>query len=306
MNTLTMIFVAAIWGSTFIFQKISVGKIDPYFYSSLRFLLGAGALLPVIIFLKRKELFPSSHELSLARFSTKPFAILFLNPKMIKSGMIAGIMISFGVNLQQVAITHTQVTEVAFITGLYIIMVPFFEVFLGKRLSVHVFLSAALSMLGFYLLSYNNEIGQFGIGGLLTLVSTVCWALHIIYIDRCSKRFDNLIFAFQQFLFSGIFSLLFVIIVQADINFAQITASWLEIFYGGVISVGIGFTLQVFAQKRVSPHVAAIILSLETVFTAIFEVIFLGTFLKTTETIGTVFMFIAIIYIQLIKTLQKE
>lgn len=309
-NHFLLLITSIIWGGAFVFQKTAMDNIDPYLYSSLRFFAGAFSLIPITLFVQRRDFFfrvtVKKKSIPKLRIKWAYLKNLFFKKNTLGSGFIAGIILTLGVNLQQVALYYTQVAKVSFITSFYILFVPFIGIFLGRSLSKNIFIAAIVAIMGFYFLSH-KDTGYSGLGGFLasfqrgdviTLVSSFFWALHIVYIDTCSKKLDNFVFSFLQFFFCGSLTLIFVVISGIEISWGPINAASIEILYGGIVSVGIGYTLQVFGQQKVAPHMAALIVSLEAIFATFFEMIVLKAFLSWIEVFGCFLLFSSVIYSQ--------
>ncbi len=203
---------------------------------------------------------------------------------------MAGLLLSFGSGLQQSGMRYTTAGNAGFITGLYVILVPFIlAVVFRQRLKPVVWLAAGLAAIGLYLLSLGGKL-QVNVGDGIVLLGTIFWALHVILIDWIVKRVDVMIFAAGQYLVCGLASFgLGLLFEQTPLT--GITPLWQLVVFLGVLTIGIGFTMQAFGQRTAPPADAAVILSMETVFAAISGWIFLGETLSSLQILGCAIMF---------------
>ncbi|MCF6186717.1 MAG: DMT family transporter [Desulfobulbaceae bacterium] len=247
---LLLLLVALIWGFGFVAQRAGMEHVGPYTYNGIRFLLGGLCLLPLALRVHRRR-------------------TVDLLPKIsaLKAGFPAGVILFAGATLQQIGLLYTSAGKAGFITGLYVIFVPIFGLFLGQRTGIGTWIGALLAAVGMYLLSVQADF-SINKGDLLVLIGAVFWALHVLLLGYLSPRTYPVRLAMVQFLFCGLFSLLVAAALETTTVQAIFDAA-VPILYGGLCSVGIGYTLQVVAQRRAHPAHAAILLSLEAVFAAI-------------------------------------
>ena len=259
---LLMLLTAAIWGSTFVAQRLGMEEIGPFLYTGLRFALGALVLLPLLL-----------------------------------GGALLGLVLTCGINLQQVGLLFTSVTNSGFITGLYVIMVPLLGLLVGQRAGTGTWLGAGLAVLGMALLSLGADF-RIASGDWLQLAGAVVWGVHVLLVGALASRHDPLRIAFLQFLTCALLSLLLAVLLE-EIDVAAILRAGPAILYGGVIAVGIGFTLQVVAQKHAIASHAAIILSLEAVFAALAGALLLDESLPARGYLGAALMLAGMLVAQL-------
>jgi len=246
--TACLILTAMIWGVAFVAQNASVDLMGALTYGGTRFLLGAAALIPVIIVFERGKTDSKSRRSTLL------------------CGSVTGLVLFAAVTLQQYGIELTRSAgKAGFITGLYIVFVPVTGIFMRQRASVFTWLGVAFALAGLYFLSVTEGFGSIGGGDLLLVAGAVCWTLHIIVIDRFSTRVRTLRFCCVQFGVCGMLSLIGAFLLE-DISINIISNGLLPILYGGLLSVGVAYTLQTIGQKRVPPARAAIIFSMESLF----------------------------------------
>lgn len=259
---LLLILTAAIWGFAFVAQRVGSQFVGAFTFNGIRFALGALSLIPLIIFLdKRKENSGESTE--------KPNLKATL-----LSGILVGLILYAGATLQQVGLFYTTVGNASFITGLYMVFVPIIGIFLKHKIGKNSWVGVILAIIGLYLLSINENF-SISYGDLLEVIGAIFWAVHILAIDNFTKRIDPLKLSFMQFATCSILSLITAFIFE-DITLSGISSAFIPILYGGLLSVGVAYTLQVVAQKNAKPSHAAIILSMESVFGAIGGAVLLG------------------------------
>ncbi|MDH1264366.1 DMT family transporter [Pseudomonas sp. GD03944] len=256
---LLMLLTAMIWGSSFVAQRLGMDSIGPFLYSGLRFALATLALLPVLWFLQYR-----------ARHTPAPA----MSRQLILGGMAMGLALTLGINLQQVGLLFTSVTNSGFITGLYVIIVPLLGLLLGQRASLGIWLGASLAVVGMFLLSVGEGF-QVASGDWIQLAGAFIWGVHVLLVGFFAGRHDPLRLALVQFATCAVISLLLAVILE-DIHLEAIIAAGPAILYGGLFGVAVGFTLQVIAQKHAIASHAAIILSLEAVFAAVAGALLLG------------------------------
>jgi drug/metabolite transporter (DMT)-like permease len=280
-----LILTAAIWGFAFVAQRVGAQYVGAFTFNGIRFALGALSLIPLIIFLdKRKEKSEEATE--------KPSLKSTLIP-----GVVVGLILYTGATLQQVGLNYTTVGNASFITGLYMVFVPIIGIFLKHKIGKNSWVGVILALIGLYLLSINENF-SISFGDLLEVIGAVFWAVHILAIDNFTKRIDPLKLSFMQFATCSILSLITAFIFE-DITMSGISSALIPILYGGLLSVGIAYTLQVVAQKNAKPSHAAIILSMESVFGAIGGAIILGESMSGRGYIGCALILAGILVSQI-------
>ncbi|WP_397378477.1 DMT family transporter [Pseudomonas sp.] len=282
---LLMIITAMIWGSAFVAQRLGMDSIGPFLYSGLRFGLAALILLPVLRWLETR----SSNS---TRAPLEP-----LNRQLLRGGVLMGLALALGINLQQVGLLFTSVTNSGFITGLYVIIVPLLGLFIGHKTGLGIWLGASLAVVGMFLLSVGDGF-VVASGDWLQLAGAFVWGVHVLLVGFFASRHDPLRLALVQFITCAVISLLLALIFE-EIQWQSIIAAGPAILYGGVFGVAIGFTLQVVAQKDAIASPAAIILSLEAVFAAIAGALLLGETLELRGYFGCALMFAGMLLAQL-------
>ncbi len=278
---LLMLITAMIWGSAFVAQRLGMDNIGPFLYTGLRFTLACLVLLPVLALLQRRQQRP----------------VAPLNRNLLIGGVIMGLALSLGINLQQVGLLFTTVTNSGFITGLYVIVVPILGLLIGQRSSAGIWLGASLAVVGMFLLSVGEGFSVAS-GDWLQLAGAFVWGIHVLLVGFFASRHDPLRLAFIQFATCAVISLLLAVIFETATLDGIIRAAP-AVLYGGLFGVAVGFTLQVVAQQHAIASHAAIILSLEAVFAAIAGALLLGEVLALRGYLGCALMFGGMLLAQL-------
>ena len=279
---LLMLLTAMIWGSAFVAQRLGMDAIGPFLYTGLRFTLACLALLPLVLWLGRRE----------QGQKREP-----VNRGLLLGGLTMGLALSLGINLQQVGLLFTSVTNSGFITGLYVIVVPLLGLVIGQRTGMGTWLGAGLAVVGMFLLSVGEGF-QVASGDWLQLAGAFVWGVHVLLVSFFASRHDPLRLALLQFATCAVISLLLALVLE-EIRLEAILAAGPAILYGGLFGVAVGFTLQVVAQKHAIASHAAIILSLEAVFAAIAGALLLGESLALKGYFGCALMFAGMLLAQL-------
>ena len=245
---LLLLLTAFIWGFAFVAQRMGMEYVGPYLFNAARFALGCLPLLPFVAQNASGPLLP--HLLRAAPGS-----------------LLAGLFLFAGSSLQQVGIVYTTAGKAGFITGLYVILVPILGLALAQQSGRNIWLGALVATAGLYLLSVEPPF-SIAYGDALVLIGALFWAGHVLIIGRFAQQIDWAALAFLQFLTCSLLSFGVALAVKPVAWQPLVDAAW-PVFYGGVLSVGVAYTLQVVAQRQAPASHAAIILSLETVFAAL-------------------------------------
>jgi drug/metabolite transporter (DMT)-like permease len=271
---LALLLVAVIWGSAFSAQRVAAAHIGPFLYNGIRFLLAAGALALV------------------TRKSWRS-----MGRREWLGGLVAGTILAAASVLQQAGLAYTTAGKAGFITGLYVVIVPVVTSIVW-RLRPHwtVWVASLIATLGLFLLSVQG-VWTLAIGDALELVGAGLWACHVIAIDRLAKGSHPLHISLAQCLVAGAWSTGLGMAIEAQ-TLAGLPAAWWAVAYGGLISVGVAYTLQVYGQRHTTPSDAAIILSMESVFAALFGWLFLHEVLTWVQFVGCVLMFAGMLLAQ--------
>ena len=277
-----LLLTALIWGSAFVAQRVGMEHVGPFTYNGVRFLLGALSLLPLLLIRRR------SNPLVQPGGGRWIFA----------GGSLAGLVLFAGASLQQLGIIHTTAGKAGFITGLYVVIVPLLGLLWGHRTPWKTWSGAGLAVAGLYLLTMADEM-ILSQGDGLVLIGAFFWAGHVLVIGWLSgRRVEPVLLACLQCMVCAVLSL-GVAAATESIYLQGLQDAALPILYGGLLSVGVAYTLQVVAQRDAPPAHAAIILSLETVFAALSGWLLLDEVLSGRGMAGCGLMFAGMLLSQL-------
>lgn len=304
-NTFFLFLTAMIWGAAFVAQSVSMDYIGPFTFICLRSVIGGLFLIPVIIVLdgiRKKSQNESanvvSSENTLHNIETEEKQRLsWKNKQLIEGGIVCGIFLFFANCFQQTGIQYTTVGKAGFITTFYIIIVPLIGLFFKKYCGILTWISVVIALTGLYFLCITQKL-TIQRGDALILCCSVLYAGQILAIDHYNPFVDGVKMSCIQFLTGGVLGAVFMFLFENP-SVAMILSAAGPILYTGIMSTGVGYTLQIVGQKGLNPTVAALILSLESVFSALSGYVFLHQVLTTRELIGCALMFIAIVLAQL-------
>ncbi len=294
-----MLLAAVLWGGAFVAQRAAMQHMGPLTYNGVRFAVGALALLPVLAFLRRRP--PNARKRSLAENATLSVGSLRLH---ILAGTLAGLVLFTAVGLQQLGIVHTTAGKAGFITGLYMPLVPILGLLVGQRTGLATWAGAALAVVGLYFLSITGPL-HINRGDGLVMLCAVVWAVHVSLIGIIAPKTDPLLLGVVQFSVVAIASLIGAGLTETITTQALAAGAW-TIAYGGLVSVGIAFTLQLVGQRHSPPAHAALLLSLETVFAGLTGYWILGERFGSRELLGAALMFGGMLLSQLPRLTSRE
>lgn len=308
-NTFFLFLTAMIWGAAFVAQSVSMDYIGPFTFICLRSVIGGLFLIPVIIVLdgiRRKSQNESVnvvssentlHNIEMDIEKEEKQRLSWKNKQLIEGGIVCGILLFFANCFQQTGIQYTTVGKAGFITTFYIIIVPLIGLFFKKYCGILTWIGVVIALAGLYFLCITQKL-TIQRGDALILCCSVLYAGQILAIDHYNPFVDGVKMSCIQFLTGGVLGAVFMFLFENP-SVAMILSAAGPILYTGIMSTGVGYTLQIVGQKGLNPTVAALILSLESVFSALSGYVFLHQVLTTRELIGCVLMFIAIVLAQL-------
>ena len=280
-----LLLTAIIWGFAFVAQRVGMDYVGPFTFNGIRFALGGFVLIPFILIKNKKE----NSEATPQDYVSRKMLVL--------GGCLAGVILFLGASLQQMGLVYTTAGNAGFITGLYVVIVPILGIMFKFRANSGTWIGAVLAAVGLYFLSVTENL-TIAYGDLLVLIGAFLWATHVLVIGFLSPRTDPLKLAMTQFLVCSLLSLITAMIYET-ITFHSVKDAAIPILYGGVLSVGVAYTLQVVAQQNAHPAHAAILLSLEAVFAAIGGWIMLGEHLTSRGFMGCGLMLAGMLISQL-------
>lgn len=277
---LLLLLTSLIWGFAFVAQSNAADSIGPLTYNGIRMLIGAAALLPLTY--KKFKMHLKDQE---------------YRKTLLKAGFSCALCLGVASVLQQAGIAYTTAGKAGFITSLYMLIVPIFSIALGKRVSKKVWACVFMGILGAYLLSMNSKL-TISKGDLLIFLCSIVFAFHIMFIDHFGKKVDGVELSNLQFLFAGLICFILSFIFE-DVRMESIMDASTAILYSGIMSCGVAYTLQIVAQKYVSPAPATLAMSLESVWAAVGGMLLLGEVMSLRETLGCTILFVAVVIAQL-------
>ena len=307
-SNLLLLITSVVWGFAFVAQKAGT-SLEPFTYNGIRIMVGCISLLPVIAFFSKRKKLAGEHVVGDKMTGDAPSADTFASGSnteerrsdLINGGIVCGILLAIASNLQQFGIyMNTDAGKAGFITSLYIVLVPVLGIFLKKKVGMRMWLCVLTGAIGFYLLSMAGKGDGFTLekGDFFVLLCAIVFSLHILAVDHFSPRCDGVKLSCLQFFVAGGLTIILMFIFESP-SLPEILECWFPILYAGVISAGIGYTLQIIAQKHAQPSEASLIMSLESVFAVITGAIILHERMSMMELIGCVVIFLAVILSQL-------
>lgn len=312
-----LLLTAAIWGFGFVAQRTGMQYVGPFTFNGVRFLLGSASLLPLIAIARKRKRARITGMPGGAKDPAAGKAFFF-------ASFIAGTCLFVAVTFQQLGMMFTTAGNAGFITGLYVVLTPIFGIFLGRKTGRATWAGAVLTLTGLYFLSSAGRMSGVNPGDIIVAVSAVFWAFHVLIIDRLVQKNDPIELSSGQFAFAGVYALIAAFLIEpvlsirlqamgpeilssglcswksfpallgglasGEIPLSIISGATVPILYGGLASVGIGYTLQAVAQRDAPPAHATIILCLEGCFAALGGVMLLREKVGTWTMLGFILM----------------
>jgi drug/metabolite transporter (DMT)-like permease len=320
-SDLILLITAIIWGFAFVAQRMGMEHVGPFLFNGIRFGLGVAVLVMVqwVRRLMDKEtgrqgdkgtkgrgdlgtggqgdLGKTETLTDDRRLTTDDFTLSTVNRQPSTFyGILLGLILFAGASFQQVGIVYTTAGNAGFITGLYVILVPVFGIFSGQKASWNLWIGALFALVGLYFLSVTENFA-ISRGDMLVVICAVFWAIHVLYTGWLSPRMSAIKLAITQFAVCSILSFISAVLFE-KIDFSGIYQAIWPILYGGILSVGIAYTLQIVGQKKAPPAHAAIIMSLEAVFAVIGGVLILSETMTDRKWLGCGLMLLGMVMAQ--------
>ena len=283
-GSLSLLICTMIWGSAFIAQSVGMDLIGPFTFQSIRCFLAVLFLFPMATLLTKNG---GTFRESLRKWK---------DPTLIKAGLICGSILFIGASLQQIGLVYTDAGKAGFITAMYIVMVPLLGLFFQKKPPINAVISVIIAVIGLYMLSCMG-VASINIGDIFLLAGALGFAIQITAVDRFAQSVDGTRLNCLQCLVIAVLSLPFMCITET-IQVENIIACWFPLFYAGIFSMGIAYSLQIIGQKYVEPTAASLLMSLESVFAALGGWLILHETMNSRELTGCTLVFIAVIISQ--------
>lgn len=279
---LLLLLTAAVWGASFVSQVSGMDYVGPITFQGIRLMFSALVLIPVVLVMNRGKgpLFaPEKKE---------------ENKNVLIGGICCGLALFSACILQQFGCVFTTAGKAAFITTLYVVIVPIFSIFLRRRVRPIMWLCVVLGVIGLYLLAMPDGFGSVSKGDFFVILCAVAYAVHILVCDHFVAKNDGVKLSCVQFLTAGIIGCICMFIFETPDLDAILTCA-IPILYAGCISGGLGYTLQIVAQRDAEPTVASLLMSLESVFGVLFGALLLHEVMSGREILGCCTIFAAVI-----------
>lgn len=287
-HSFLLLMTATVWGLAFVAQSVGMEHVGPYTFVGTRSILAVLAMLPVVSIISRRV----ANEEVPRHFSRRDRQPLFVG------GSICGILLFFGMILQQIGIQYTTIGKAGFITTSYVVMVPLLGVFLRRHVGLKLWMAVMLAVVGLYFLCMTPGELTINKGDFIVLLSAVVYTFHITVVDHYAPAVNGVLFSFLQMVVVAIIGIVTMFIFENP-QMPSIIQAFLPIAYAGIFSSGVGFTLQMIGQKGVSPTVASLIMSLESCISLLAGWAILGEVMNPRELFGCALMFAAIVLSQL-------
>lgn len=288
-GSLSILLATLIWGSTFVAQSVGMDYIGPFTFQAVRCGLAVIGLLPVIYIADRR--------------SGRSFPKEWANKQLWIGGLLCAVPLFLAANLQQLGIVSTSAGKSAFLTAMYIVIVPILGLFVGRKPSPMVPISVVLAVIGLYLLSCVG-VTRIQEGDILLLLCALMFAVQILFVDRFAPSVDALRLNCLQAGFCAVASGMIAVFAE-DIRLSDLLDCWLPLSYAGFLSMGAAYSLQIIGQKHLEPSTASLIMSLESVFAVLFGWLLLHETMTVWEGIGCILVFAAVILSQ-VNTKSKK
>lgn len=287
-GNILLFLTTLIWGCTFVAQDMAMEVIGPFEYQTVRSIIGALVLIPVILAI----------DLGKKRNGTYVPMTGQQKKQLLTGGIVCGFCLSVASCFQQTGMAYgTSAGKAGFITAMYIIFVPIIGLFFGKKVAPHFWLCLALAVVGLYLLCITGADTGIAIGDLLTLMCAVAFSFQILAIDHFAPMVDCVKLSCLQFFMSGVFASIPMFIFEG-LSFARIHAALGPILFAGVLSCGVAYTLQTIGQKYTEPAIGSLIMSFESFFAVLAESVMFLSLPATREIFGCLLMLTAILLSQ--------
>lgn len=292
-SSLLLLIATILWGSAFVSQNVAMDYMKPFAFQGIRCMIAVVGMMPVIAI---GDGFKNDGLTFLDRWA---------DPKLWKAGLLCGIPLFLACNLQQLALVDVDAGKAGFLTAMYIVIVPLIGIFRKQRPGFNIPISILIAVAGLYFLSCTNGF-QISTGDILLLGCALMFAVQITFIDIFASQTDALRLNAIQGLVCALLSAIVMLITEPAPTWESITICALPLIHVGLFSMGVAYGLQIIGQKNIEPSTASLIMSMESVFAALFGMLILHEKMTQKELIGCVLVFCAVILSQLPIKLKKK
>lgn len=290
---LLLLLTAVLWGSSLVAMDAAMSSMGPFAYNAARMLLAAVVLLPCIKWQDRMTK-KQNPDQDVQTWKTMTAA---QKKTLLTGGFVCGLVIAAGTAFLHFGILYTSAGKAGFVASLSIVLVPLAGIFFGHKVGPSVWGAVALCVAGLFLLCVTETL-TIGFGDTLLLICAVCFTVQTLVVAHIAPKTDSIRLSFLQFLVAGlIFSLLALLFEQPTLG--GILAGWLPVVFGGLLGCAVGNTLQIIAQRDTAPAVAALLMSLQSVFALLVQWAIFGELLSPRELSGSLLMMAGIVLSQL-------
>lgn len=292
-SAIALLIATVLWGSAFTSQNIAMDHMHPFGFQAARCLIAVLGMLPVIGIFDR---FKKDGGTFLRRWT---------DPTLWKAGLLCGLPLFLACNLQQMALVDTDAGKAGFLTAMYIVIVPLIGIFRKQKVGINIPMSVALATTGLYFLSCHNGF-HMRTGDLLLIGCAVMFAVQITFVDIFARQVDTLRLNTIQALVCAVLSAVVMGASEPVPMWDDLVKCAFPLLHVGLFSMGVAYALQIIGQKSLDPAAASLIMSMESVFAAIFGMLILNESLNTRESFGCLLVFIGVILSQIpIKSRKK-
>lgn len=295
-NSLLLVLTALVWGSAFVAQRKGGDVVGPFTFNGIRSFIGSAVLVPVILVLNRVK---PSEKIPKTRAEK---TVLWVG------GACCGTILFLASSAQQLGMyMGTSAGKAGFLTACYILLVPILSLFLKKKCGWNIWVGMGITVIGLYLLCMTDSL-RFQASDLMVLLCALLFAVHILVIDYFSPLVDGVRLSCIQFLVCGILSMIPMFFVEMQHSLSGIVVwaqnlqsldAWIPILYAGILSCGVGYTLQIIGQNGLNPTLASMLMSLESVFSVLAGWLILQEKMELRQLGGCALIFAAILLAQM-------
>ncbi len=290
-SRLFILISALIWGSSFVAQVVGMEHLGPLSFISVRYIIGTLSVFIMAFLIDMRRPSQSVSKKENAAIKKREWT------DSVRGGIVCGTFLFAGSCLQQTGLQYTQAGKAAFITAMYIIIVPVIEMASGKRFGAKTWITSLSAVAGIYILSITDSL-SINKGDIMVLAGTLFWALHIISCDKFSKGRDPIKLSAIQFAASAAIATTGALAFET-VTLSAIRASIIPTAYAGIMCTGVAYTFQMIGQKNLSSVETSLLLTTETLFALISAILILGESLTLRESIGCTILFVSVVAAQI-------